>query len=81
MIDATSSPTTSERRARSLKKLFNSKAGAAVAMVEKVSPAWTGSRRRRSRGAPGRGWSIEAKQKKQAAKAKKHDAPVATPVG
>ena len=83
MIDATSSPTTSQASAALMKKLFNSKAGAAVAMVEESVPgldwiptatitwcAWTYSC-----------WNAEAKQKKQAAKAKKHDAPVATPVG
>ena len=66
-----------------MKKLFNSKAGAAVAMVEESVPgldwiptatitwcAWTYSC-----------WNAEARQKKQAAKAKKHDVPVATPVG
>ena len=66
-----------------MKKLFNSKAGAAVAMVEESVPgldwiptatitwcAWTYSC-----------WNAEAKQKKQQAKAKKHDIPVATPVG
>ena len=66
-----------------MKKLFNSKAGAAVAMVEESVPgldwiptatitwcAWTYAC-----------WTAEAKQKKQAAKAKKHDVPVATPVG
>ena len=59
------------------------KAGAAVAMVEESVPgldwiptatitwfAWTYAC-----------WTAEAKQKKQAAKAKKHDIPVATPVG
>lgn len=67
----------------SAEKLFNSKAGAAVAMVEESVPgldwiptatitwcAWTYAC-----------WTAEAKQKKQAAKAKKHDIPVATPVG
>ena len=66
-----------------MKKLFNSKAGAAVAMVEESVPgldwiptatitwcAWTYSC-----------WNAEAKQKKQQAKAKKHDIPVATPIG
>ena len=66
-----------------MKKLFNSKAGAAVAMVEESVPgldwiptatitwfAWTYAC-----------WTAEAKQKKQAAKAKKHDIPVATPIG
>ena len=66
-----------------MKKLFNSKAGAAVAMVEESVPgldwiptatitwcAWTYAC-----------WTAEAKQKKQAAKAKKHDVPVAKPIG
>ena len=66
-----------------MKKLFNSKAGAAVAMVEESVPgldwiptatitwcAWTYAC-----------WTAEAKQKKQAAKAKKHDIPVAKPIG
>ena len=73
----------SQASAALMKKLFNSKAGAAVAMVEESVPgldwiptatitwcAWTYSC-----------WNAEAKQKKQAAKAKKHDVPVATPVG
>ena len=75
--------TTSQASAALMKKLFNSKAGAAVAMVEESVPgldwiptatitwcAWTYAC-----------WTAEAKQKKQAAKAKKHDVPVATPVG
>ena len=66
-----------------MKKLFNSKAGAAVAMVEESVPgldwiptatitwcAWTYAC-----------WTAEAKQKKQAAKAKKQDVPVAKPIG
>ena len=75
--------TTSQASAALMKKLFNSKAGAAVAMVEESVPgldwiptatitwcAWTYAC-----------WTAEAKQKKQAAKAKKHDVPVARPIG
>ena len=75
--------TTSQASAALMKKLFNSKAGAAVAMVEESVPgldwiptatitwfAWTYAC-----------WTAEAKQKKKEAKAKKHDIPVAKPIG
>ena len=82
MIDATT-PQRLASAALMKKKLFNSKAGAAVAMVEEsvlgldwiptATITWCAWTRWC--------WNAEAKQKKQAAKAKKHDAPVATPVG